>query len=55
MLIHLKNRALIKLTGTESESFLQAQISNDISRLDNSSVQLNAYCQHQGKILALFG
>ena len=54
MLIHLKNRALIKLTGTESESFLQAQISNDISRLDNSSVQLNAYCQHQGKILALF-
>ena len=54
MLIHLKSRALLKLTGCENESFLQAQLSNDISELDHSSVQLNAYCQHQGKILALF-
>ena len=54
MVIHLKNRALLKLTGSDSEAFLQAQLSNDISKLDNSSVQLNAYCQHQGKILALF-
>ena len=54
MIIHLKNRALLKLSGSESESFLQAQLSNDISKLDSSSVQLNAYCQHQGKILALF-
>ena len=54
MLIHLKNRALLKLSGSENEVFLQAQLSNDISKLDNSSAQLNAYCQHQGKILALF-
>ena len=54
MLIQLKNRALLKLTGSENEAFLQAQLSNDISKLDHSSVQLNAYCQHQGKILALF-
>jgi len=54
MLIHLNNRALLKLSGTENEAFLQAQLSNDISKIDNSSVQLNAYCQHQGKILALF-
>ena len=54
MLIHLKNRALLKLSGSENEAFLQAQLSNDINKLDNSSVQLNAYCQHQGKILALF-
>ena len=54
MLIHLKNRALLKFSGSESETFLQAQLSNDISKLDNSSVQINAYCQHQGKILALF-
>ena len=54
MLIHLNNRALLSITGSESEPFLQAQLSNDISKLDNSSVQLNAYCQHQGKILALF-
>ena len=54
MLIHLNNRALLSITGSESEPFLQAQLSNDISKLDNSSIQLNAYCQHQGKILALF-
>ena len=54
MLIHLNNRALLKLSGSENETFLQAQLSNDISKLDDSSVQLNAYCQHQGKILALF-
>ena len=54
MIIHLKNRALLKLSGSENEAFLQAQLSNDISKLDNSSVQLNAYCQHQGKVLALF-
>ena len=54
MIIHLNNRALLKLSGSENEAFLQAQLSNDISKLDNSSIQLNAYCQHQGKILALF-
>jgi hypothetical protein len=54
MIIHLKNRALLNLSGSENEAFLQAQLSNDISKLDNFSVQLNAYCQHQGKILALF-
>ena len=54
MLIHLNNRALLKLSGSESEAFLQSQLSNDINKLDEESVQINAYCQHQGKILALF-
>jgi len=54
MFIHLDNRALIKLTGKDSESFLQSQLSNDVNKLDNSSIQLSAYCQHQGKILVLF-
>ena len=54
MLIHLNNRALLKFSGSENEAFLQAQLSNDISKLDEESVQINAYCQHQGKILALF-
>ena len=54
MFFHLKNRSLLKLSGSDAETFLQGQLSNDISKLGNSSVQLNAYCQHQGKILALF-
>jgi len=54
MIIHLNNRALLKFSGSENEAFLQAQLSNDISKLNEESVQINAYCQHQGKILALF-
>jgi tRNA-modifying protein YgfZ len=54
MFIHLDNRSLLKITGSDAESFLQAQLSNNINELDSSSIQLNAYCQHQGKILALF-
>ena len=54
MFFHLKNRALLSVSGSDAETFLQGQLSNDIKKLDSSSVQLNAYCQHQGKILALF-
>ena len=54
MFFHLKNRSLLRVSGADAETFLQGQLSNDISKLDTLSVQLNAYCQHQGKILALF-
>jgi len=54
MFVHLKDRALLRVFGLDAETFLQGQLSNDISKLDALSVQLNAYCQHQGKILALF-
>ena len=54
MLTHLDNRSLLKISGSDAESFLQAQLSNNINELDSSSIQLNAYCQHQGKMLALF-
>ena len=54
MLCNLKNRALVSISGTDAEEFLQNQFSNDISNLDDSSVQFNAYCQHQCKIIALF-
>ena len=53
-MIHLDNRSLLKVSGSDAESFLQAQLSNNINELDSSSIQLNAYCQHQGKMLALF-
>ena len=54
MKILVKNRSLLKISGSDSESFLQNQFSNDITKLDNSTIQLNAYCQHQGKIIGLF-
>ena len=53
MIIRLTHRTLLKLTGSEVQSFLQGQFSNDINALEDGVIQLNAYCQHQGKIMAL--
>ena len=50
----LKNRALVRISGADAEDFLQNQLSNDISKLEDSNIQFNAYCQHQGKMIALF-
>ena len=54
MITQLKNRALLKLSGPDAQSFLHNQLSNDVNALKAGEVQLNAYCQHQGKIIALF-
>ncbi|MDA8755334.1 folate-binding protein YgfZ [Candidatus Pseudothioglobus singularis] len=54
MRVHLKNRSLLSVSGSDSKSFLQGQLSNDISKLGKSEIQINAYCQHQGKIIGLF-
>jgi len=53
MITQLNNRTLLKLIGTDTQSFLQGQFSNDIDALEEGVMQLNAYCQHQGKIIAL--
>ena len=53
MITQLKNRTLIRLSGKDVQPFLQGQFSNDINALDEGVVQINAYCQHQGKIIAL--
>ena len=34
MFVHLKDRALLKISGSDAEAFLQAQLSNDINKLD---------------------
>jgi len=53
MLTLLNNRSLIKLSGEDSEVFLQSQLTNDIKKIRENEIQLNAYCQHQGKIIAI--
>jgi hypothetical protein len=53
MITQLNNRTLLKLSGSDVQSFLQGQFSNDINALGEAVVQINAYCQHQGKIIAL--
>jgi len=49
----LRNRSLLKISGKDAEEFIQNQFTNDISKLDYTKVQINAYCQHQGKVIAL--
>jgi folate-binding Fe-S cluster repair protein YgfZ len=53
MITQLNNRALLKLSGSDTRPFLQGQLTNDIDALEEGMVQLNAYCQHQGKIITL--
>jgi tRNA-modifying protein YgfZ len=52
MRIILNNRALLKISGSDAEEFLQNQFTNDIKKIDRKKVQFNAYCQHQGKVIA---
>ena len=54
MKIILKNRSLLKVSGKDSDEFIQNQFTNDIKKLDIRKVQFNAYCQHQGKVIAFF-
>jgi len=53
MICSLENRSLIKISGEDSETFLQSQFSNDITKIKDKQIQINAYCQHQGKIIAI--
>ena len=54
MIVELTNRSLLELSGKDAQSFLQNQFSNDVNALQEGVMQLNAFCQHQGKIIALF-
>jgi len=53
MIIKLENRALLKVSGNDAKIFLQGQLTNDIFQISANKIQINAYCQHQGKIMAI--
>lgn len=44
---------VIEVTGEDAESFLQAQLSNDISALDTQHWQRSAYCNPKGRVIAV--
>lgn len=48
----LDDLAVVRVTGEDAESFLHGQFTNHIQRLGNA-YRLAAYCQPQGRILAL--
>lgn len=49
----LRRNPKLKVNGKDAQSFLQGQLSNDIDKVVDGQWQLNAYCQHQGRIIAL--
>jgi len=51
----LSDLSIAKVSGDDASSFLQGQLSNDITHLgEDSSHQLSAYCNPKGRMLALF-
>ncbi len=52
-LCDLNHYGIIRVTGEDASLFLQGQLSNDISLVDNSNSQLSAYCTPKGRVLSL--
>lgn len=48
----LDNLGLIKISGDDAEQFLQGQLTNDVTLLDNNW-QYTGYCNPQGRLIAL--
>jgi len=53
ILTDLSPVALIRVHGADALAFLNAQLSNDLRRLDTTHHQLAAYCTAQGRMLAI--
>jgi len=52
-LFDLSTSGLIAISGADSQTFLQGQVTNDIKLLAQSA-QFNGYCTPKGRLLALF-
>jgi len=54
VLTSLTHQSLIKVTGSEAVTFLQGQLTTDITEVSDTQAQLSAYCDPQGQVLAVF-
>ena len=50
----LTHQALIKVTGSDAQSFLQGQLSSDITQVSDTQAQMSSYCDPKGNVLAVF-
>lgn len=50
----LTDQALLKVAGSEAQTFLQAQLTSDINEVTESKAQFSAYCDPKGNVLANF-
>ncbi|HKX59998.1 MAG TPA: hypothetical protein VJN00_11545, partial [Steroidobacteraceae bacterium] len=49
----LPELAVVAVTGRDARSFLQGQLSNDILGLERHPGMLAAYCNRQGRVIAM--
>jgi folate-binding protein YgfZ len=54
VLSDLSNRGVIEVHGKDAESFLQNQLTNDITRVTEITHQLSAWCNPKGRVIASF-
>ena len=54
VLTNLTHQALLKVSGSEAESFLQGQLSSDVKQVNENRAQLSSYCDPKGNVLAVF-
>ena len=54
ILTDLSHLALLQAQGTDAQSFLQGQLSNDIRLVSATQAQLSAYCNPKGRMFAIF-
>jgi folate-binding protein YgfZ len=50
----LTHQALIKVSGSEAETFLQSQLTNDLTQVTETQAQFSAYCDPKGNVIATF-
>jgi folate-binding protein YgfZ len=54
VLADLSHLSLIRARGTDTQNFLNGQLSNDLRLLDATHSQLAAWCSPKGRMLAIF-
>ena len=50
----LSHLGIIRARGNDATTFLQGQLSNDITQVDEQHCQISGYCNPQGRLLAIF-
>ncbi len=54
VLCDLSHQGLIEVHGEDAETFLQGQLTTDVSKIDEHTSRLGGYCNPKGRLLASF-
>jgi folate-binding protein YgfZ len=52
--VDLDHLGLIRISGPDSRTFLQGQVTNDVNKVTPTRAQLNSYCSPKGRMLGIF-